>query len=674
MKKMFQGSLKAVLTLLVCAITIGATMVYANAAGAGTGGSKKMNVVFVIDESGSMGNTDRDKFRYEAVEAFMALSAESGNYMGAISFDDSIIERIDICQVTDKTVKEAIAKRIKSVPKGKDTNIGQALKLATDMIINQGNSNLDSAIIILSDGKTDLPQNPKGLTKAEQDRQDAIEAAKKYDIDIYSVCLNQNGAAIQSEIQEASDATVTDGFREVRNAEDLTSVFNMFYEMIYGTETIRIADTIIPEGGKLVVPFTIPSVGVEEANVTINRSNYRKKLDYGLTKPDGTELSKSEVDSMLYDTNTYSVIKIDKPEGGEWNLVISGDEGARVQVNMIYNSDLSLTLSDVGAGKIMLNNPIPLSVEVMSNGAVVTDQSMLEANPVHIAVTSAKTGKTDEYEIPNGGLEYDITFADYDDYTVVAYMEIDGMVTYSNELTYSIGNTIPEAEDCEITKFITPFSKPIEVDLSEYAVDVEDRHLEYKIGHTDDIDKSDIDLDDEILTLDIANIKDGYITIIAEDSKGATVEFQVIVNTINLLLIFGIIAAVLLIILILIIVISNAKKNAKVIPGTIKLICISDGVTSAPQTIDGHKGQHILNRDFEINMDTGINGLSYFTAGKKSSYIMFVSKKGYITDFSDTPSKKIRLDSFNEVTIYGNQEMTRGIRVTYKSMDDFSSF
>ena len=72
---------------------------------------------------------------------------------------------------------------------------------------------------------------------------------------------------------------------EVKSAEDLKEVFNQFYNIIYSTETINIADTVIPENGELEVPFTIPAMGVEEANIIINTLN--PDTTYNLLNPDG---------------------------------------------------------------------------------------------------------------------------------------------------------------------------------------------------------------------------------------------------------------------------------------------------------------------------------------------------------------------------------------------------
>lgn len=68
----------------------------------------RMNVVFVLDQSGSMAKTDANALRYEAVDLFLGLATETGNYMGAVVFDDSIVLQRDITEISGKESKQEV--------------------------------------------------------------------------------------------------------------------------------------------------------------------------------------------------------------------------------------------------------------------------------------------------------------------------------------------------------------------------------------------------------------------------------------------------------------------------------------------------------------------------------------------------------------------------------------
>ena len=44
----------------------------------------------------------------------------------------------------------------------------------------------------------------------------------------------------------------------------MQEVFNVFYNLIYGTSTILLVDDVFPSNGKIEKDFYIPGIGVEE--------------------------------------------------------------------------------------------------------------------------------------------------------------------------------------------------------------------------------------------------------------------------------------------------------------------------------------------------------------------------------------------------------------------------
>lgn len=80
-----------------------------------TPNANRMNVVFVMDESGSMSKTDAESLRYDAMDLFLGLATESGNYMGAVAFDDDIILKRDIAGIEGLNDKTALSRDVRSV-------------------------------------------------------------------------------------------------------------------------------------------------------------------------------------------------------------------------------------------------------------------------------------------------------------------------------------------------------------------------------------------------------------------------------------------------------------------------------------------------------------------------------------------------------------------------------
>lgn len=636
-----------------------------------TPNANRMNVVFVMDESGSMSKTDAESLRYDAMDLFLGLATESGNYMGAVAFDDDIILKRDIAGIEGLNDKTALSRDVRSVSSRGDTNIGKAIEAATQMLQESGNPALPSAIILLSDGNTDLGGNDARLQESYASRDNAIEAARANGYKIYSVCLNTNGDADPAELQEISAATGGTSV-EVKSADDLKEVFSQFYNIIYSTETIVLGDIVIPDNGETEIPFDIPRIGVEEANIIISTLN--SNTSYMLYQPSGIAYTESELDAMKITAKTFSVLKIQNPEAGAWRLVVKGVPGDSIKIEMIYNSDLDIVQNFNSGNPVFADADVLIGAQISNMGNLITDSAIYQEYPMHVVLTEVGSGTVNDYEMTAGSQQAEYTFhlpqgAEYDVYT---YCSIDNLTVTSETAKLSAGRPLPVASEdsIEITKTL-PFTKAEYLfDLSSVFSDSEDATLSYSITQSE-FDSSVVSVEGENLNIKVKEIgKGGELFVTATNSGGGSIEVQVILKTVNLLpLLLAILAAV--VVLVLLIVLLGAKKKGNVpINGRIQIIPYNeDGVIGNPNTFEGGRGKMMIGHCLTIRENVGIDiRNTYFIHGEKDSYIYLVSKNGYYTDVNpDVKNKKIRLDSEMEVDVSSDIDFIKGIRVMYIS-------
>nr|WP_300677879.1 vWA domain-containing protein [uncultured Acetatifactor sp.] len=636
-----------------------------------TPNANRMNVVFVMDESGSMSKTDAESLRYDAMDLFLGLATESGNYMGAVAFDDDIILKRDIAGIEGLNDKTALSRDVRSVSSRGDTNIGKAIEAATQMLQESGNPALPSAIILLSDGNTDLGGNDARLQESYASRDNAIEAARANGYKIYSVCLNTNGDADPAELQEISAATGGTSV-EVKSADDLKEVFSQFYNIIYSTETIVLGDIVIPDNGETEIPFDIPRIGVEEANIIISTLN--SNTSYMLYQPSGIAYTESELDAMKITAKTFSVLKIQNPEAGAWRLVVKGVPGDSIKIEMIYNSDLDIVQNFNSGNPVFADADVLIGAQISNMGNLITDSAIYQEYPMHVVLTEVGSGTVNDYEMTAGSQQAEYTFhlpqgAEYDVYT---YCSIDNLTVTSETARLSAGRPLPVASEdpIEITKTL-PFTKAEYLfDLSSVFSDSEDATLSYSITQSE-FDSSVVSVEGENLNIKVKEIgKGGELFVTATNSGGGSIEVQVILKTVNLLpLLLAILAAV--VVLVLLIVLLGAKKKGNVpINGRIQIIPYNeDGVIGNPNTFEGGRGKMMIGHCLTIRENVGIDiRNTYFIHGEKDSYIYLVSKNGYYTDVNpDVKNKKIRLDSEMEVDVSSDIDFIKGIRVMYIS-------
>ena len=302
--------------------------------------NNRYNVVVITDASNSMNYTDPSGLRYEAISQFTNLLAQEGNYLGGIVFSNHVEAKQDpflISKQEDKDRVIGLMKSVMSTGVTNDmgyTNIGEALSEAVQMLGTNGNPELPSVIVFLSDGNTEMPTEEEQQSSLDL-KAEAIQAAREKNISIYSVCLNANKKADSSEMKQISVATGGE-FREVQDAKDLQEVFNVFYNLIYGTSTIMLTDDTFTSDGKLETTFNVPGIGVEEVNIII----YGKTSNVQLINPSGEEHQVAVVHA-----DTFTMIKLTDVTPGTWKLVALGNPGDTIKVNMVYNTNLNVLIS-----------------------------------------------------------------------------------------------------------------------------------------------------------------------------------------------------------------------------------------------------------------------------------------------------------------------------------------
>lgn len=661
-RKVLTGLLTAFALLLSLAGSITAFAV-------DTPNANRMNVVFVMDESGSMAKTDGSSLRYDAMDLFLGLATESGNYMGAVAFDEDVILQRDITAIEGLNDKTALSQEVRRVGSRGDTNIGKAIETAVQMLQDSGNPSLPSAVILLSDGNTDLGGNDDRLQESYASRENAINIARANGYKIYSVCLNTNGDADPAELQEISSATGGTSV-EVRSADDLKEVFSQFYSIIYSTETIVLGDMVIPESGEGEIPFNIPRIGVEEANIIISTLNPNTR--YMLYQPSGIAYTEAELNAMKITAQTFSVLKIQNPEAGEWKLIVKGIPGDSIKIDMIYNSDLTIAQNFNSGNPVFADSDVVIGAQISNMGTVITDMAIYQDYPIHVVITDVSSGTADDYEmaVNNQQAEYIFHLAQGAEYDVYSYCQIDNLTVTSETARLSAGGSLPVASEnpIEITRTI-PFTKADYLfDLSSVFSDSEDASLSYSITQSD-FDSSVVSVEGENLNIKIKEIgKGGELFVTASNSSGGSVEVRVILKTINMLpVLLAILAAVAALVLVIVLLVAR-KKGSVPINGRIQIIPYNeDGVIGNPNTFEGGRGKMMIGHCLTIRENVGIDiKNTYFIHGEKDSYIYLVSKNGYYTDVNpDVKDKKIRLDSEMEVDISSDIDFTKGMRVMY---------
>ena len=176
---------------LLCLLIISATILFFCWSGWESVYAEKIpehvGVVFLIDDSGSMGENDRADLRYTAVRLFVSLLS-GGDAVAAIRFaDDSALILPESVEISRSQSKISIVESIQPVIADGYTNVLAAIQLADQTLDNGLFEHRKTIVILLTDGKPEI-ERPYATYE-----QEALQAAEDLGVPIYSIALTPEG-------------------------------------------------------------------------------------------------------------------------------------------------------------------------------------------------------------------------------------------------------------------------------------------------------------------------------------------------------------------------------------------------------------------------------------------------------------------------------------------------
>ena len=637
--------------------------------------SNRFNVVFVLDSSGSMKDTDPEDLRFAAVSLFLGLLAEKGNYLGGVVFSDDVnLDRplTEITSIHDK--KQALAD-FQSIAPGGWTNTGAALLKAEEILEQKGGEGLPDIILYLTDGNTDMPTDEKKQLSLDQ-KAEAIQNARENGTKIYSVCLNANsvnsGTTNPQEMEQIAIAT-GGGFEEVHNSDDLAAVFKRFYELIYSTVSSDIGGGTFDQNGSFLCDFRVPAAGVEEVNIISAAGSDLTGLE--LTQPSGITLSAADTEQLTMHAGKYSITKLTGPEGGAWTLHATGSPGAKIDISMIFNTSLSVA-SEVLQQKetYQIGDVAQLKTTIMTDGEETADPRVLEDYQVSVTVTNEKGTVTPlDVRAENGQFLSDFTASDYGTYTFRVSAEGSGIWAGAEPITIYVGNTPPvyNGVKLEQTGYIWPlFDLDCAIDLAGAATDQEDDTLTYSVVSSSFLDDS-YTLDGTVLKMLDFDISMGSFTIRATDSMGAYCDFEVYMKSHNMGFWFALITGIGIALFLIITAIRFYQIKLRYFHGKFYVTAFTDEKGDVENTAQKPiRGRYRLSA-FGLNTNVGLPYPKIFfqASGKSTHCMLFSRQKIYVMGSnvpSNIPAKKFRVNSNAEITLSADASFSKGLRITFE--------
>ncbi|WPC39295.1 vWA domain-containing protein [Clostridium sp. JS66] len=393
--------------------------------------SSNLDVVFVLDSSGSMKESDPEEIRTEAIKMFLDMSQVQGNKFGLVAYSDNVVREHNLDTINSNDDKERIKNMALNIPLGQKTDTGAGILEAVNLMNSGRDKNHKPVIILLSDGKNDPQRKTEDSLK---DLKSSISTCKDKGYPVYTIGLNYDGTVDKTQLEEMSNETKGKNYI-TSTAADLPKILTDIYA---DNSKLKVQDggTVTANGEYQDLKVKIPNSNVMEANISMISDS---KVEVKLLDPKGTEVNIPSSNAVFTTSKKYSMLKIIKPTEGDWTVKIKGVSGSNIKVNYIFNYDLQLEANFTPASP---KNGDKLKVEayLASNGQKITDKALYTNMKGKLIVKNMKDNSVKEVALDytEGVFKGEYSIPDKGKYELKA--RVDGNSLYRESTPLLVGS------------------------------------------------------------------------------------------------------------------------------------------------------------------------------------------------------------------------------------------
>jgi Mg-chelatase subunit ChlD len=353
-----------------------------------------VDVVLVIDSSGSMQKTDPLSLRVPAAKLFISL-LEKGDRAGIVSFSDKGYVLSDLTPIETPENKDKLfsaADRISA--DGLYTNLFEGFKSGYDTLSLQKESGREKIMVLMSDGMMDVGNLDQDARLIDTLESSLTETLRSDNIRVYTIAFtDQSDRKLLEKISKR-----TGGFYNTALTDtDFHGVFTSIFESLKSPEMVPMS-----ENG-----FVIDS-SIEELTIVATKSDPDTEIQ--LVSPNGESYSSSHKYSGIgwFASESFDMITILKPLEGRWEILFSTGENNKAYV--ITNLKLQ---SDFDQMYAIFGEHLDIRIWLERDKARITEEQVLDKMDVYIELTGPDGNTTKLQAFHKGDGIFQRTFAPF---------------------------------------------------------------------------------------------------------------------------------------------------------------------------------------------------------------------------------------------------------------------
>jgi uncharacterized repeat protein (TIGR02543 family) len=338
------------------------------------------DVVFVIDNSGSMDTADHEKLSFMAAQLFIDLCGNSNSRMGYVGFSDKIKVKRPIQEISGNSEFRNAFSGLADY--GGGTNIGLGLSEAYTLFSDVKKSEYGNkqVVILLGDGNN-WPTSTQNVSELDAETKEWASKLKAANIEIYAIGFNYDGE-LNVDFMKSLPSD-SNRFFEARSASEIPLIMSQIYMSLFN-------------GGYKHVADSKPLGSLESVSVTLSTDMYEADIVFVATGANISSVSATSPDGQahaegdLISGSKYSLLRLNFPDSGEWRIdyIASGDGTVAIElitifdipdyasVNVIFESNSGTVIypQNVKHGSVVAAPPTPIRTDYIFSGWFVDEE------------------------------------------------------------------------------------------------------------------------------------------------------------------------------------------------------------------------------------------------------------------------------------------------------------
>lgn len=350
----------------------------------------KLDAVLVIDASGSMKETDPNKLGLEGVKLFIDMMASTGNQAGIVTYGAEVDEVYPMTKVNSQSDKEAIKSFVDGITRELEyTDITSGLSKAINMENSRDTSDGNSPLIIIfTDGNNAVGGvKNRDYAAIDNDLKNLLQEAKSKDYPVYTIGLNDNGKLNEDYLKNISDQTNALAFI-AKNPSELPDILTQIFAA-HSNLKVQSLPSLVGTGNFEEVTVNIPNGNVLEANISATAS---QAIEFKLVDPSGNSKVIPSSDVTLHESNSYHLLKVLRPVEGDWKLYVKGMSGDQINIDLVYNYDLDITVEPLSQTSFAKGDDLKVSAYLSLQGTAIDDDALYQSATATLVLRNTQSG------------------------------------------------------------------------------------------------------------------------------------------------------------------------------------------------------------------------------------------------------------------------------------------